>query len=290
MTLDYRNPDLPEGINASEEHPLKEFALLVAGIFGSAALVLVLLVAFAGYLARFVPFSAEQKLAMPFARFDDRAGPMQKYLQQLADRVAHAENLPPGMTIRVHYVDSDTVNAMATLGGNVVFFRGLLEKMPNENALAMVMAHEIAHVRTRAPIEAMGRGVVLATVLSVVDHSLGTALAGSIMGQAGLLTELRFSRGQESEADRLGEAAVAKLYGGTAGVDPLFRILDRASRCLGQHQLELYSSHPAVKRRLRALHEEARDHGWPVGKATPLPQAFSRWLGKGPGAGKACAG
>ena len=135
------------------------------------ALVLVLSL-LASWLVKFVPFSVEQQLAqqvitqLPAQQQTDKHQQIQTYLQQLADRLVANAPLPEGMSITVHYVDDDTVNAAATLGGHVLMFRGLLERLPNENALAMVMAHEIAHVRHRDPMMSLGRGVVVATALA----------------------------------------------------------------------------------------------------------------------------
>ena len=158
-------------------------------------------------LAARVPFEMEQALA---AQFSDRLPPpndISRYLQGLADRMTAADPLPPGMKITVHFVDEPTVNAFATLGGHVVVYRGLLEAMPNENALAMVLAHEIAHVRLRHPATSMGRGVAVSLGLSVVSAGLGDGLAPQALGSAGLLTELNFSREQELEADAAGLAS-----------------------------------------------------------------------------------
>ena len=49
-------------------------------------------------------------------------------------------DLPKDMSITVHYSTDKTVNAMATLVGNIIIFQGLIDVLPNENALAMVMA------------------------------------------------------------------------------------------------------------------------------------------------------
>jgi len=252
--------------------------LLVAGIFGVTALVVVLLGYFAGALAAYVPFSTERALAAQFPPIPDTNPPLQEYLQRLADRLASAEHLPDDMPITVHYVDAPTVNAFATLGGNIVFFRGLLKRLPDENALAMVMAHEIAHVRTRAPLSGLGRGVVMAAALALVDQSLGSSLAANALGQTGLLTQLGFSREQEREADRIGQAALVARYGGTAGVDELFCILKRVDVTHDEHVPSLYRSHPEIDRRVRALHRQARDHGWPRGATTGFPAAFAGWL------------
>ena len=58
----------------------------------------------------------------------------------------------------MHYDPGGTFNAYATAGGQLVFYRGLLEAMPHENALATVVAHEIAHVAHRDPRRLARRG------------------------------------------------------------------------------------------------------------------------------------
>jgi predicted Zn-dependent protease len=276
--MEYRNPELPEGINASEEHPLKEFGLLVVGILGGLAAITVVLAWFAGALAGYIPFQAEQRLAAHFSPTSSKSPELQDYLQTLAERLAQAEDLPPDMSITVHYVDDDTVNAFATLGGHLVFFRGLLEKMPDENALAMVMAHEIAHIKTRAPLKTLGRGVVIGIVLQMVDAELGTSFAGDVLGQTSLLTQLRFSRGQENEADAIGQAALADVYGGVAGADELFEVLAEVSGETDRQVIEWYRTHPQLTRRQTALQQRAKAEGWSRGSITPLPEQFHSWL------------
>ena len=60
---EYENPPIPEGINVSPTHPLKEFALLLGGVSALLLAVVLSLSLAAGYLVRFIPFSQEQALA-----------------------------------------------------------------------------------------------------------------------------------------------------------------------------------------------------------------------------------
>lgn len=243
---------------------------------------MILLLAYlAGPLAAHIPFSAEYRLAERFSPKLGEAEPMQRYLQQLADTLAVAEQLPPGVKIHVHYVDDKTVNAFATLGGHVILFSGLLKRMPNENALAMVMAHEIAHVKHRDPIRSLGRGVAIAAILGLVDSSIGTDLASKALGQAGLLAELSYSREQEKEADLAGIDALAARYGGIQGADDMFHALEQIEHGHAPRAAEFYRSHPDVEARLQALHARALEKGWQPGRPTPLPEDFSAWLRAG---------
>ncbi len=284
MSLEYKQVQPPEGINTSNEHPLKEFGLLLAAVVLFIVVIVVSLGLAAHLLAPFIPFSAEQKMANMFVSQlkDEHVTPdetaMTGYLQSLAERVAVAEGLPEGMTITVHYINDETVNAFATLGGHLFFFRGLLQNVPNENALAMVMAHEIAHVKYRHPIKSLGRGVITGTAIAVVSSAAGASIMSDVLGGAGLLTALKFSREQEQQSDETALQALARLYGHVAGADVLFNVLEQLHEHGGQPP-EFFSSHPQTANRIESIAAMASQHNWPTtGVITPLPPEFGDWL------------
>jgi predicted Zn-dependent protease len=283
--VEYKQVQPPEGINTSQEHPLKEFGLLLAGVLLFIVVAIASLSFAAHLLAPFIPFSAEQKMADMFSgqmkdkQIPQNAVAVTRYLQSLAERVAVAQGLPDEMRITVHYIDSDTVNAFATLGGHVFFFRGLLQKMPNENALAMVMAHEIAHVKYRHPIKSLGRAVIAGTAIAVVSGAAGGDIVGDVLGETGLLTALKFSREQEQQSDEAALQSLVQLYGHVAEANTLFDMLE-ADEAEGQPP-EFFSSHPHTEHRLENITVMASNHHWPTtGAITPVPPQFSHWFEK----------
>ncbi len=235
-------------------------------------------------LTPLVPFSAEQKIADAFASKikPDSTSPshvdMTRYLQSLADRITKAQKLPDEMTIIMHYVETDTVNAFATLGGHVFFFRGLLEKIPDENTLAMVMAHEIAHIKYRHPIKTLGRTVITGTAIAAVNTAIGGSIISNVLGETGLLTTLKFSREQEQESDEAAMTALARIYGHVVGANTLFEILETAHKN-GLQPPEFFSSHPHTGNRIENITALATMHQWSTtGAITPLPPHFKHWL------------
>ena len=278
--MKYSNPEIPEGINYSREHPLKEFVILTAGVLGLFLVLILVLGLLAESLAGYVPFSAEQKIAalQPLDTSGDES-PMRPYLQGLAERLAAAEDLPRDMSIQVHYVDDDTVNAFATLGGNIIVFRGLLEVMPDENALAMVIAHEVAHIKYRHPLKGLGRVVVIGTVLSMFSGAAGNDIVNDVLGQAGLLTALKYSRTQERQADSEALAALQQLYGHVDGATELFHLLQQQEKEHALHQPEFFDSHPLTENRITTLQQLAEEEDWATnGERTKLPPDFHAWL------------
>lgn len=282
--MDYENRQAPEGINAGLEHPLRLFLRLALG-----ALVMVLLIVFvlqfsASWLARRIPFHVEQaiieQMGIDFDT-DSESAEIRDYLNTLASNLLASMPQAEGVGVVVHYSGQDTFNAYATIGGNLLFYRGLLKRMPHENALAMVLAHEIAHILHRDPIAGLGGGVASAVALAALTGNAGTGVAGDVIGQAGVLGGMEFTRRMEREADRAALAAVAARYGHVAGAEALFELVaDRRDDGKVPHWLARFAStHPLDADRIAAIARQAEASGWSSeGPTTPLPADFNDWL------------
>ncbi len=281
--MEYQNSKIPEGINVSSEHPLKNFIYLLLGVSGAIIAVLLVLFYTIGFIAKWVPFEAEVKWAESISASFNESGDdtqnglldalglpttdknldgldeqytlrVQKitlYLQDLANKLALAQELPEPITITVHYIDQPLVNAFATLGGHVFIYQGLIDAVESENGLAMVIAHEIAHVKNRHPIVALSRGLGLGVILSLVTGVGGDSLSTSLAGHVNLLTSLAFSRGQETESDIEAYNTLLKYYGHGLGATELFSQLVKA----GQETSlpEILNSHPLSQKRIERL-------------------------------------
>jgi predicted Zn-dependent protease len=262
--MDYENRTIPEGINVSSEHPLKEFFILSLGLSIATIILVALLSQAASWLVHYIPFETEIKLAEnALITLNKEKGNteesdiiIQVYLQQLANVLAIAQQLPDNMPITVHYMDTDTINAFATLGGHIVIYRGLLEKLPHENALAMVMAHEIAHIKHRDPLVAVGRGITVGLALTTLTGLGDSALSQQLLGQIGLISSLSFSREQEQEADKIALATLNNYYGHSHGATALFKIFAQAQQAY--HPPALLSTHPVTAERIRAAEHHSK--------------------------------
>jgi len=275
--LEYSNPEIPEGINTSQSHPLKEFLWLTSSVMVTVIAIFAGLILLVDGVTAYIPFSAEKNIPFPEFAAGEKEGPLPEYLQSLADRIVEVESLPDEMKITVHYLDDETVNAFATLGGHVFFFRGLLEKLPNENSLTMLMAHEIAHIKHRHPIKSLGRGIVAGIALSVVSATAGDAIIESFLGEAGSLTILKYSREMESEADETAVKALKSIYGHLDGADKLFEVLKEQSGSI--EPPEFFSTHPVTDGRIEKLNTYTKETATQnLNNITPLPAAFNTWI------------
>lgn len=168
-----------------------------------------------------------------------------EYVNRVGQNIVLHSDAKVPFTIKV--IDSDEVNAFALPGGFFFVNRGLILAADNESELAGVMAHEIAHVTARHAMENQGKGALinygmLATII------LGVPVAAPVLQNGGgilaSLGMLKFSRGAEEEADRLG---VQYLY--AAGYDPtgmatMFEKLASQNRKKPGTLAKLFSTHP----------------------------------------------
>ncbi len=273
--MKFRNVKVPEGINVSRRSPLRDLLILSAGAIAVFAVLTVALWYFGGALARLMPVRWENLLADVFIEnqdeFGDEGDPaVETALQNLADRLSVAMDLPADMQIRVHYIDSNTLNAAASLGGQVFMYRGLLSRLPNENALAMVMAHEIAHAANRDAIANVSGLMLSQLVLAAVLGGAAPSLERVLSGPDFLLLR-GFSRAVERRADEDALEAVAALYGHVAEATRVFDVFLEEGGGDDNTVSEFLSTHPLSEVRIANIVALARERRWRLGGAiTPL--------------------
>ena len=277
--MEYSNPKIPEGINTTDEHPLKEFFILSVGVLGLIFIAVFILSLTAEKLAVYVPFETEQGLIPEMwtqiepEKESQTSKQTREFMQSLSGRLAVHMQLPEGMEITVHYIEDDIVNAFATIGGHIFIHQGLLDELHSENALSMVIAHEMAHIYHRHPIIAMGRGVVVGLILSAVTGASGDQFVGQVVNETGMIVLLNFNRDQEREADITALNAVNGLYHHVAGTNDLFKALMQAHDPDEVEPPTFLSTHPLTQERIDDLKKYAQKKGWDTNTdLTPIPK------------------
>jgi predicted Zn-dependent protease len=205
-----------------------------------------------------------EKLLLKYWTTEDQHVVKKRYLQRLTDALTRAMQMTELDVVKVHYVDSDAVNAFATLGGNIIVCRGLYEMLPDENSLAMVLAHEIAHVKNRDPIVGMGRGAVLQ-----IAYGFLTGNSGHIFGTGSEMGMMFFSREQEIEADIQAVVALNRHYGHVAGATTFFEMMLERHESDEEKLPKWFSTHPKLDARADAIREYVAQQGWKEAEVTP---------------------
>jgi predicted Zn-dependent protease len=180
------------------------------------------------------------------------------YLNEVGQRLVH--KLPPQpFAYRFYLIRANVYNAFAGPGGHIFINSGLIQAMENEDQLAGILAHEIAHVKNRHISQRIERsskismaslaGMVAGIFLGGGGSEIGSALSVGSMA-AGQSAHLAYSRKDEMEADQLGLKYLSEAGYDGAGLLAILKKI-RAKQWYGSDQVPSYlMTHPAVEARL----------------------------------------
>jgi len=150
-------------------------------------------------------------------------------------------------------------NAWCMPGGKIAVYTGILNITKNDDGLAAVMGHEIAHAVAKHSVERASRGILVSTGTAIIDIASGGKLSqvNKTAGQnvVGMLSQIGimnpFNRKQESEADYLG-----LIFASLAGYDirETVKIWERMREAnKGKEPPEFLSTHPSSKKRINQI-------------------------------------
>ena len=149
--------------------------------------------------------------------------------------------------------DPDTLNAWCMPGGKIAFYTGILDITENEDGMASVMAHEIAHAVAKHSLERASQSLALKVGATILDIALEGALssisADDYLVNLGLT--LPFNRLQESEADYLGLSFMTMAQYDN---HEAYRVWERMQKAQeGKSPPEFLSTHPSPKNRIEKI-------------------------------------
>ncbi len=183
-----------------------------------------------------------------------RDGQVNRYVACVAEAITRQVGQNTRWEVTVF--EEDAANAFALPGGKIGVYTGLLKVAVNQDQLAAVVAHEVAHV-----LADHGNARISAAYATEAGLQLAQALAGApspqknqLLGLMGLGAQvgvlLPYGRGQESEADILGLRYMAR-----AGFDPResVRLWENMGRASKRQPPEFLSTHPSHGTRIQDL-------------------------------------
>ena len=189
------------------------------------------------------------------------------YVARIGGKLAAAASLDGQCTFTL--VNSDVVNAFAVPGCYIYVTRGLMAIVNSEDELASVLAHEIGHIAGDHSERQQKRSVLRGLGVAAVGILTQSERLARIAGQAATYFTLRYSRGQEYEADDRGLDYLTR-----AGYDPhaaadMLDALTRQERFLARTRgrdeargiPEWARTHPLTENRIARAREAATETG-----------------------------
>ena len=186
----------------------------------------------------------------------DRA--MEQRLRAIAARIEPQTRVfradAPAWKWEVNVINSQELNAYCMPGGKIVFYSGLIRQLNlSDDEIAVVMGHEIAHALREHSREQVSQAIAAQSAIGVGAALLGLGQGSSDIANVAYqsLIATRFSRTDESEADRIGLELTARAgYDPRAGVS-LWQKMIKANS--GASPPEFLSSHPTDSSRVQQI-------------------------------------
>jgi predicted Zn-dependent protease len=210
--------------------------------------------------------------------------------QRIIPHVARWNPEAPEWKWQVNLLNSDQVNAFCMPGGRIAFYTGILQKLNlTDDEVAMVMGHEIAHALREHAVKRAGESQVTSIIGKLASlgvsayFGIDSRVTDAAAGTVSKLAILKFSRGEETEADLVGMDLAAR-----AGFDPRAGITlwQKMGASNSRRPIEFISTHPSGESRIGEMNKAmplvlpvyARTRGTtaaalPPYRTTPLPKS-----------------
>lgn len=194
-----------------------------------------------------------------------------EYINEVGHRLAAQANSDGIHEFSFFVIDNPVINAFALPGGFIGVHTGLLEATRNEDELAGVLAHEVAHVTQRhiaRSIHANQRQSILSTaimlgaILAGAAGGSGDAMQGAIAVAQGTAAQqqINFTRANEYEPDRVGISALASAGFDPQGMGSFFEVISRSTTPSQARVPEFLRTHPVSSARIAEARGRARDY------------------------------
>ena len=184
---------------------------------------------------------------------------LNQVVQRVGSRIANAA-AQPNYKWQFFVIDKDVLNAFCLPGGKVFVYKGLFRAVQNEDQLAVVIGHEVAHAIARHGAERMSVVQLGRLGKTVAAQSIGGGKYANQINKAYGATEgvglvLPFSRKFEYEADEIGLYLMTKAGYDPNQAIPFWQNMRRLSAGKKKPP-EFLSTHPADSNRIRKIQQE----------------------------------
>ncbi|KAJ3191995.1 hypothetical protein HK101_007193 [Irineochytrium annulatum] len=177
--------------------------------------------------------------------------PTAQFVRKVAERIIRVSNMP-NMQWEVHLIDSPERNAFVLPTGKVFVFTGLLPVVQNEDGLAAVIGHEVAHVLARHSAEKMSWAKVAVLGQVLVSFLFDASwIFNRLFLELGIM--MPFSRKCEVEADLIGLNLMAEACYDPREAAGVWVRMKQADR--GASNMEYLSTHPSHESRIKKIQE-----------------------------------
>jgi len=254
-----KQPD--EHVNIPKQSMLLQAFKLLVSLSILTLLLYVLLTISLKIIVNNITPEQEKKLAeMSLVTKSDAIKP-DSYLQSIVNKFEKCIDLP--YEINIGYISLGQVNAVALPGGTIGITQEMYNEVQNENELAFIIGHELAHFENKDHLQGFGNGLVLSMLSIFLGEEYGQLFNYSLR-----FTQAKFSQNIEKEADMYSLDLMQCAYGNVKYTSTLFERMND-----GNQWAYFLATHPHFNARIETMRVYIQTKNFNTdGESIPLPK------------------
>lgn len=188
------------------------------------------------------------------------------YVNKVCNTITQASDKP--LLYKGYWVgilDTSEVNAISTPGGHILVTRGLLQCAESEDALAAVIAHEVAHIQLEHAVKAIKSSRATNAILVTADSASSVKGGTDVMGGFGdcvddivnQVVTSGYSKNQEYDADKKALSLMNDAGYNPAAMDSMLKLIKKTE---SSQKAGFCKTHPSADARLNNISSEKKKY------------------------------
>ncbi len=249
-----------DNINVTEKNPLGELGKILVGLAVILISVYLLIFTVSGVILINLPEVKRTHIEELLTK-NCKQTPMEisaedrNRLEEIKNKILNADpKFPKTPRIEINIVKNNDINAYSYPNGDIDITEKLFEELKSDEELAFILAHEMGHYKHKDHLMhlrrniANGATIILFSIFNTNSH-INTAASSSFK-----LTELSFSRQDETNADKYAIDILNNLYGNARAGIKVMEILKEKNK----FNIEFLSTHPDLDRRIEYIEKHTK--------------------------------
>lgn len=244
-----------ENINVTEKNPLGELFKILSGLAVTLLCVYLFIFAVSGIVLQTLSADKRSDLEEYLTKSHKQipveiSDKNRKRIERVKNKILSADpDFPKTSKLEINVIKNKDMNAFCYPNGNIDITEPLFNELKTDEELTFIIAHEMAHYKHKDHLMNLRRNISNAATLIIfsvfnTNSNINTVASGGFE-----LSELSFSRQDETNADKYAINIMNKLYGNAEAGIRVMQILKEKNK----FNIEFLSTHPDLDRRIQNI-------------------------------------
>ena len=250
-----------DNVNVTESNPLKEFAKICVQLALIIIFVYFSIYIVSGIVLKSLPIEKQiaiENFMSPSLKYKsvELADTEKQRLEKIKNNILKVDKkFPKTSNLEIGVIEEKQLNALCYPNGNIYITSSLYKELDTDEKLTFVIAHEMAHYRHKDHLLNLRRNISNGVVLILLSVANPNNSQISNIAEGGLsITDLKFSRGAEENADKYAIKISNILYGNSkAGAEVMKTLKDK-----NIFDVEFLSTHPNIDKRIKYINKSSK--------------------------------